>query len=94
MIRNSVECFRNQRKDGLPLVSEFMSSIDAQVIAPLHMRLFTNRGVCALFKALPQASQQLITDMRALYGDLSRVEQALLSNIPISTVVDELHELA
>jgi len=47
-----------------------------------------------MFKALPQASQLLITDMRALYGDLSRVEQALLSNIPISTVVDELHELA
>ncbi len=79
----------SKRKDGLAAVSEFLSTMDAQV-----KRIFTKESMCALVKALPQASQQLITDMRALHGDLSRVEQALLSNIPTSTVVDELCELA
>jgi hypothetical protein len=32
--------------------------------------------------------------MMMIYGDLARLEQQLLSNIPTATVVDELCELA
>ena len=41
-----------------------------------------------------QASKNLIGDICALYGDLARMEQELLSKIPTTTVVDELCELA
>jgi hypothetical protein len=41
-----------------------------------------------------QASKNLIGDICALYGDLARMEQELLSKIPTATVVDELCELA
>lgn len=41
-----------------------------------------------------QGSKGLIMDICALCEDLARLEQTLLSNIPTTTVIDELCELA
>jgi hypothetical protein len=73
-------------KDGRECV-EFMSTLDPQVV---HIAAIFTR----ISSAHQQASQGIISEMMTLYGDLARLEQQLLSNIPTATVVDELCEMA
>jgi len=73
-------------KDGRECV-EFMSTLDPQVV---HIAAIFTR----ISSAHQQALQGIISEMMTLYGDLARLEQQLLSNIPTATVVDELCEMA
>ena len=77
----------SKSKDGLAAVSDMMSSMDPQVQS-------AQQSCCSRQSKHVQASKNLIADICALYGDLARMEQALLSNIPTTTVVDEMGELA
>jgi len=77
----------SKSRDGRAAVVEFMSSMEPQVQPLLHgcpPECFTSL----------QASQQLMADVSSLCGELTTLERHILSNIPTSTVVDELCELA
>ena len=95
----------SKSKHGLTTVSDMMASFDAQVYSAHNTclrfdfcdvvpRRQCHCHPCRQVMHTLQASKNLIGDICALYGDLARMEQELLSKIPTTTVVDELCELA